>query len=218
MCTSRRRSQTRQAAAASGEPVEALNEKCRADPTWDHEDKDDLAHAAFNGVILQALADIVEDTTIEIALDMSKWFHRMFYAATELWNTGALIPSAASGGLRLALELAMTMGATPASQIAQRFANAMVQKVCEKAVQRVTRARGDRLELNLRASDEHLPKLLHLARDLEEVRRAVRLAEVLRAPCKLRGGSLSDLVRRGEEREVLDDLALLVGSDVEGEA
>ena len=116
--------------AARGERVEALNDKCRADPEWDHEDKDDLGNAAFNGAILQALADITGESTIEIALDMSKWFHRMFYAATELWTTGALIPDGASGSLRLAIEMAMTMGATPASQIAQRFANAMVQKVC----------------------------------------------------------------------------------------
>ena len=71
------------------------------------EDKDDLRNAAFNGTILQALADITGESTVEIALDMSKWFHRMFYAATDLWTTGALIPSNESGGLRLAIEMAM---------------------------------------------------------------------------------------------------------------
>ena len=141
--------------AARGACVEALNDKCRADPAWDHEDKDDLHNAAFNGTILQALADITGESTVEIALDMSKWFHRMFYAATDLWTTGALIPSNESGGLRLAIEMAMTMGATPASQIAQRFANAMVQKVCIEM---------DALERAAR-EQEPLPPALQLALD-----------------------------------------------------
>ena len=125
-----------------GEVVEALNAKCRADKLWDHEDKDTLSHAAFNGAVLQSLADITGEVTIEIALDMSKWFHRMFYSAYDLWTTGAIIPSEATGGARLAIELAMTMGATPASQIAQRFANAMVQQVCIEMDRREAAARA----------------------------------------------------------------------------
>ena len=138
-----------------GGAVEALNDKCRADPSWDHEDKDTLSSAAFNGAILQALADITGEVTIELALDMSKWFHRMFYSAMDLWTTGAVIPSDASSGVRLAIEMAMTMGATPASQIAQRFANAMVQKVCIEM---------DRLEAEARAK-EPLPAQLQQALD-----------------------------------------------------
>ena len=135
-----------------GDAVEALNDKCRADPSWDHEDKDTLSSAAFNGAILQALADITGEVTIELALDMSKWFHRMFYSALDLWTTGAVIPSDASSGLRLAIEMAMTMGATPASQIAQRFANAMVQKVCIEM---------DKLETAARATEPLSPELQH---------------------------------------------------------
>ena len=109
--------------------VEALNDKCRAGD-WGHEDKDTLEHAASNGAILQQMADYTGEVTIQIALDMSKWFHRMYYDATDLWTTGAVIPSEATGSIKLAIEMAMTMGATPASQIAQRFANALIQQVC----------------------------------------------------------------------------------------
>ena len=50
----------------------------------------------------------------------------------------------------------MTMGATPASQIAQRFANAMVQKVCIEM---------DRLEAEARII-EPLPAELQRALDM----------------------------------------------------
>ena len=133
------------------EKVEALNDRCRAGD-WDHEDKDTLEHAAFNGAILQALADTIGEVTIEIALDMSKWFHRMFYHAMDLWTTGAIIPSEATGTTKLAIEMAMTMGAMPASQIAQRFANALTQKVCIEM---------DHLELKARAASPLHPDLQH---------------------------------------------------------
>ena len=127
--------------SSTQEQVEALNQKCR-EGDWDHEDKDNLEHAAFNGAILQAIADLTGEVTLEIALDMSKWFHRMFYEALDLWTTGALVPSKATGTLKIAIEMALTMGATPASQIAQRFANAMVQKVCQRMDEAEAEARA----------------------------------------------------------------------------
>ena len=87
-----------------GEPVESLNEKCRAGD-WTHEDKDSLEQAALNGAIVQALGDLADEFVFEIALDMSKWFHRCFFHALSLWESGALVPDTATGSLKWALEM-----------------------------------------------------------------------------------------------------------------
>ena len=87
-----------------------------------------------------------------------------------------------------------------------------------QAVQRVSRARGRRLELDLRPCDEHLPELLHLARDFEKVGCAIGPAEVLGASGQLCRCLCSDFGRVGEQGEILDHLALLIGTHIEGEA
>ena len=117
--------------ARGREWVNSLNDRCRAGD-WAHEDKDTLQSATLNGCIVQAIADVAGEYVFEIALDMSKWFHRLFYEAMELWSHGAVVPDAATGGIKLAIEMAMTMGATPASQVAQRFASVMAQQVYKR--------------------------------------------------------------------------------------
>ena len=55
---------------------------------------------------------------------------RLVYRASELWQTGALIPSPGDPDtLTWALEYAVTMGASPSSQILQRFGNATNQQI-----------------------------------------------------------------------------------------
>jgi len=116
----------------SGEEVPALNDVARLGD-WHHEDKDDVQAAVLNGLIVQALADLNNEPVIDIALDWSKWYHRLWYHALELWQMGALVPDIGNGGaLAFAIEYVMTMGARPASQIAQRLATTMVAKLCEE--------------------------------------------------------------------------------------
>ena len=114
----------------SNEPVSSLNSEARLGD-WDHESKDTIEGACHNASIVQGLADLNGESVISIALDWSKFFHRLFYNAYELWQTGALVPDAKNNSLlAFALEYVLTMGATPSSQIAQRFATAMTAKLC----------------------------------------------------------------------------------------
>ena len=127
----------------SREPVPALNDVAR-EGEWDHEDKDTVQAAVLNGLIVQALADLNNEPVIDIALDWSKWFHRAWYNAYELWLAGALVPDAVKGSLlAFAIEYVLSMGATPSSQIMQRLATAMTAKLCAE-FDELERARAPR--------------------------------------------------------------------------
>ena len=124
------------APSTGGQPerVYAMNPMSRANGDWAHEDKDSLQMAAFNGTILYVLAPLARQHIVELAFDFSKFFHRLFYHVLELWQMGALVPvldslGHVSAALRLAIEYVMTMGATAASQIAQRLANELVRRM-----------------------------------------------------------------------------------------
>ena len=105
--------------------VLSLNTVCRAGD-WSPEVKDTVENATQNGAVLRAMADAVDEPVFEISCDYSKFFHRVFYNESELYQMGALVPTQ-GGELKIALELVMTMGAVPSSQIAQRLACALVQ-------------------------------------------------------------------------------------------
>jgi len=146
----------------SREPVPALNDVAR-EGEWDHEDKDTVQAAVLNGLIVQALADLNNEPVIDIALDWSKWFHRAWYNAYELWLAGALVPDAVKGSLlAFAIEYVLSMGATPSSQIMQRLATAMTAKLC---------AEFDELE---RARSELPGELTAAAREALEQRGTLR--------------------------------------------
>ena len=119
----------------SQEEVIPLNTQCK-EGDWHHQDMDSLESAAFNGAVCQALGDLNDEACVEMAFDFSKYFHRLFYDALLLWQMGALVPSDSAHGepstLDIALEYVLTMGATPSSQVAQRFSNAMVQAVYKR--------------------------------------------------------------------------------------
>ena len=113
----------------TNEPVVPLNELSR-EGEWSHQHMDSLETASHNSAVLLALADLNGESMVDMAFDFSKFFHQLFYYALLLWQMGAIVPR--RGGddgnedvLDFALEYVMTMGATPSSQVAQRFANAI---------------------------------------------------------------------------------------------
>ena len=120
----------------SGEPVVPLNELSR-EGEWSHQYMDSLETASHNSAVLLALADLNGESMVDLAFDFSKFFHQLFYDALMLWQMGAIIPrhkgsSDEGDALDFALEYVMTMGATPSSQVAQRFANAIAAAICRR--------------------------------------------------------------------------------------
>ena len=104
---------------------------------WTTEDKPRLGDAARNGAILRVPADMSGQTVIAIAFDFKYYFHQLFFSAWEWWKLGAILPTRAEGGgaseaMVCFTEHVMTMGLAPSSQIAQRFANALVQALCKR--------------------------------------------------------------------------------------
>ena len=128
----------------SREEVVPLNTLSR-EGDWHHQNMDSLESAAHNAAVAQALGDLNGEACIEMAFDFSKYFHRLFYHALLLWQMGALIPRAGEhrGALDIALEYVLTMGATPSSQVAQRFSNAMLQAVYRRFNAEERRREGD---------------------------------------------------------------------------
>ena len=80
-----------------------------------------------------AIEEAGNTTTFEHALDYSKYFHRLVYRGSELWQIGSLVPSPSDAEkLVWGLEYAVSMGASPSSQILQRFGNATNQAICRR--------------------------------------------------------------------------------------
>ena len=119
----------------SGEPVTPLNVMSR-EGDWSHQDMESLESAAHNSAVLLALADLNGEAVVDMAFDFSKFFHQLFYQVLMLWQMGAIVPRRVAKGKRdaldFALEYVMTMGATPSSQVAQRFANAITAAVYKR--------------------------------------------------------------------------------------
>ena len=155
----------------SGETVTPLNELSRKG-TWSHQDMDSLETAAHNSAILQVLGDLNGEAAVDMAFDFSKFFHQLFYYALMLWQMGAIVPrkrdpastsdAEAGDALDFALEYVMTMGATPSSQVAQRFSNAITLAIYK---------RMNALEA-ARWRDPHLPNELTAAARAALERRA----------------------------------------------
>ena len=120
----------------SNEPVVPLNELSR-EGDWSHQNMDSLETASHNSAVLLALADLNGESMVDMAFDFSKFFHQLFYYALMLWQMGAIVPRRGRDGgtedvLDFALEYVMTMGATPSSQVAQRFANAIAAAIYKR--------------------------------------------------------------------------------------
>ena len=113
----------------TGVPVKSLNETCKADKGWAPEAKDSIETAAANGAVLLGMAHAAGLPVFTISFDFSKYFHRLWYNHRELYQMGAMVPGE-DGGLMFGLERVLTMGARPASQIAQRFGNMIIQQLC----------------------------------------------------------------------------------------
>ena len=120
----------------SGEVVRAINEVAREGrPKGEH--KPLFGDVAHNAAVLKHAADSIGEPLFFIAFDFAKFFHQLFYAAHELWKMGSMMPPrAAAGGadaeLLAFVEHVMAMGMTPSSEIAQRFANALMQAFCRR--------------------------------------------------------------------------------------
>ena len=100
---------------------------------WSHEDKPSLQDAVANGAVVRELGLLNNEPTFELAFDYSKYFHRVGYQESELWQMGLFVPHFTDGNatdLAPGVETAMSMGANPASQIGQRIGNAGLQKIC----------------------------------------------------------------------------------------
>ena len=96
-----------------------------------------FADVAQNAEALRAIAEASGQPVFGVALDMSKWYHQLFYHAAELWKMGAIMPGRAEGGgasdvMYAFTEHVMAMGMTPSSEIAQRFANNLIQALCHR--------------------------------------------------------------------------------------
>ena len=141
----------------TSEPVVPLNELSR-EGEWSHQNMDSLETASHNSAVLLALADLNGESMVDMAFDFSKFFHQLFYYALLLWQMGAIVPR--RGGddgnedvLDFALEYVMTMGATPSSQVAQRFANAIAAAICRRMnALEASRWRDPRLQHELSTS------------------------------------------------------------------
>eukprot|EP00966_Prymnesium_polylepis_P324532 7380571-Prymnesium_polylepis.1 len=59
---------------------------------WHHEDKPTTQDAAANGTIVRELGVLNGEPVFEIALDFSKFFHRLGYRESELWQMGVCVP------------------------------------------------------------------------------------------------------------------------------
>lgn len=119
----------------------AMARRLRLDPrtdAWWPEVKPTLGDVATNGAILQHAANLTGEVVITIAFDFSKFFHQMFFHPSSYWMLGSIMAErnheagGASDRLRCMTEYVMTMGLSPASQLAQRLANAIMQAFCRR--------------------------------------------------------------------------------------
>ena len=125
-----------------GDPVESVNhgsgpmrppgDGANSDPVkWFTEGKPMLADACGNGAILADIAWRAGLPIYTFAFDFKYFFHQLFVRYGEWWIAGSLMPSklregGASEALVAIVERVLSMGTSPSSQIAQRFANAVL--------------------------------------------------------------------------------------------
>ena len=106
-----------------GTPAEAIK--------WHPEGKPLFRDAGANGLILQHIARKAGLPCFVFAFDFKYYFHQLFLRYGEWWLAGALMPERmrADGvpeALVAVVEMVLSMGTSPSSQIAQRFANAIL--------------------------------------------------------------------------------------------
>jgi hypothetical protein len=126
----------------SHDPVAALNPSAgpmrhaRGDsnPKWWTERKPTARHAAINLAALGHLAGLLRTIVLLLAFDFSKFFHQLVLCGSEIWKTGRLLPERlAAGGaspdLVSLVELVLSMGISPASNICQELADALMVRL-----------------------------------------------------------------------------------------
>ena len=124
-----------------GEPVVSVNEAAgpmRPPPgtppsrvKWHREGKPLFRDACTNGLILWNVAKRSGLPLFVFAFDFKYYFHQLFLRYGEWWLAGSLMPGrmqtdGASSTLIAIVEMVLSMGTSPSSQIAQRFANAIL--------------------------------------------------------------------------------------------
>jgi hypothetical protein len=124
------------------DPVVALNPSAGpmrhsrgdTDPKWWTERKPTARHAAVNLAILGHFACLLRTIVLLLAFDFSKFFHQLVLCGSEIWKTGRLLPErleagGASPDLVSMVELVLSMGISPASNICQELADALMVRL-----------------------------------------------------------------------------------------
>ena len=104
---------------------------------WHAEGKPQLPDAAGNGAILADIAWRAKLPIYTFAFDFQFYFHQLFLRHGEWWLAGSLMPErlragGASDVMVAIVEKVLSMGTSPSSQIAQRFANAIIWALFRK--------------------------------------------------------------------------------------
>ena len=111
-----------------------LRRGTQTDPKWFHEKKPRIRDAAHNAAIIAYLAHLLGGVALAFVFDFKVFFHQFVLAAHELWASGALVPEQLPDGkvsehLVCVVTLVMAMGVSPASNVAQDMANALMHRL-----------------------------------------------------------------------------------------
>jgi len=124
-----------------GEPVVSVNQASGpmrpphgTEPSgikWHQEHKPLFKHACRNGLILWNIARAAGQPLFVFAFDFKYYFHQLYLRYGEWWLAGSVMPArlrqdGVPDTLVTIVEMVLSMGTSPSSQIAQRFANAML--------------------------------------------------------------------------------------------
>ena len=127
-------------AQPSGAPVPSVNIQAgpMRPPKWVKERKPSAAEAALLTAILSFIGEVTGTPLFEIEIDFQKYFHQYSYAMLQTCSAGAVVPRRemrrpsdpdGPGPIARCLSiescLVMAIGATPASEIAQRGSNSL---------------------------------------------------------------------------------------------
>ena len=153
------------------EPVVPLNDACRDnagypadEPKWHPEVKPSFEDLMRSAAVLRHVADKAGLPIFAFAFDFKYFFHQLAIAQADVWQMGSVLPDHdESGGatdtVSAMSELAMAMGFTASSQIAQRLANATIQAFCKELERRERERLGTESEATRKWSGQraHIP-------------------------------------------------------------
>lgn len=120
---------------SSGIPVPSLNDAARKAGMLPKEQKPTTDDLATDLAILSKAGEIFHESVFGFTFDFEKFFYQFKYHPYEHWKVNFVSLSydtANKPQLHCHTELAMSMGVTPASNIAQRFANVLANLILER--------------------------------------------------------------------------------------